>query len=83
MHRGFPEFPHLQPRAAVLSHCGEGAVVGVVAGEQGGILHEHSHGFEDEGGEELDVNEIAGTAQPPVGKQSLNKLGVKSAKNDE
>lgn len=53
------------------SHCGEGAVVGVVAGEQGRILDEHSHGFEDEGGEELDVDEIAGTAQPPGG-QTVN-----------
>lgn len=51
-----------------MSHCGERAVVGVVAGEQGRILDEHGHSLKDEGGEELDVDEIAGTAQPPVDK---------------
>lgn len=48
------------------SHGGEGAVVGVVSGEQGGVLHEHSHGFQDKCDEELNVNEVPGAAQPPV-----------------
>lgn len=48
------------------SHCGEGAVVGVVAGEQRCVFDEHGHRFEDEGGEQLDVDEIACTAQPPM-----------------
>lgn len=65
-----PEFLHWKPGAAESSHGGEGAVVGVVTGEQGGILDEHGHRFQDEGGEELDVDEIAGTAQPPG--QSVN-----------
>lgn len=58
----------MQPRAAAASHRGEGAVVGVVAGEQGGVPDEHGQSFQDERGEELDVDEIAGTAQPPVDK---------------
>lgn len=48
-------------------------MVGVVAGEQRGIPDEHSQGFQDERGEELDVDEIAGTAQPPVDKPRTNK----------
>lgn len=48
------------------AHRGEGAVVGVVAGEQGGIPDEHGQSLQDERGEELDVDEIAGAAQPPV-----------------
>lgn len=61
-----PECLHL--RAVVWPHCGEGAVVGVLAGEQGSVLDEHGHGLQDERGKELDVDEVAGAAQPPVGK---------------
>lgn len=41
-------------------------MVGVVAGEQGGVFHEHRHGFQDKRDEELNVNEVPGAAQPPV-----------------
>lgn len=49
------------------SYSGERAVVGVVAGEQGGVFHEHCRGFQDKCDEELNVNEVPGAAQPPVG----------------
>lgn len=42
--------------AAAPPYCREGAVVGVVTGEQSGILNEHGHGFQDKRDEELDVN---------------------------
>lgn len=48
------------------SYGGQAAVVGVVAGEQGGVFDEHRHGFQDKRDEELNVNEVPGTAQPPV-----------------
>jgi len=43
-------------------------VVGVFAGEQGGVLDEHGHRLQDEGTEQLDVNVIPGAMQPPVYK---------------
>lgn len=69
---------HWQAGAAVLPHCGQAAVVSVVTGEQRSIPDEHGHSFQDEGGEELDVDEVSGTAEPPVGpagtiiNQSIN-----------
>lgn len=51
-------------------HRGEGAVVGVVAGEQRGVPDEHGHCFKDEGDEELDVDKVAGAAQPPADQPS-------------
>lgn len=41
-------------------------MVGVVAGEEGGVFYEHRHGFQDKRDEELNVNEVPGAAQPPV-----------------
>lgn len=48
-----------------MSYGGEGAVVGVIAWEQSRVLYKHSHGFQDEGDEELDVDKVPGTAQSP------------------
>lgn len=49
-----------------LSYCRKGAVVGVVTWEEGSVLYEHCHSLQDECDEELDVNEVPGTPQPPV-----------------
>lgn len=49
-----------------LSYCGKGAVVGVVTWEQSSILYKHCHSFQDKSNEELDVNKVPGTTQPPV-----------------
>lgn len=52
---------------AALSYCGQGAVVDVIVGEQSSIFYKHRHSFQDEGKKELDVNEVPGTAELPVG----------------
>lgn len=44
-------------------------MVGVITWKQICILYEHGHRFQDKREEELDVNEVPGTSQPPVGKQ--------------
>lgn len=45
---------------------GKGAVVGVVTREQSCIPYEHRYSFQDKCDEELDVDEVPGTTQPPV-----------------
>lgn len=62
------EIPSWEP------YGGQAAVVGVLAGEQGGVFDEHRHGFQHEGDEELDVNEVPGAAQPPVREKQAEQL---------
>ena len=51
-----------------LSYCRKGAVVSVITWEKSRILDEHRHSFQDKCDEELDVNKVPGTTQPPVEK---------------
>lgn len=60
----------------VISCRRESAVVGVIAREQSSVLYEHGHSFQDECDEELDVNEVPGTAKPPVENIWTHTLGT-------
>ena len=61
-----------------MTYGGEGAVVRVLAGEQLGVLVEHSHRLQHEGDKQLDVNIVPGTAKPP-GKDHKTQSGMGTA----